>query len=83
MLYAVPNAILLGALVLACLIAVRTRRRLGAELVPIAVLLVLAFVVHVPVAAYARFVVPLVPAAAWLIFAVVAPVWPAAASLST
>jgi hypothetical protein len=83
LLYAVPNAVLLGALVLASLIAVRIRRRLGAELVPIALLLVLAFVVHVPVAAYARFVVPLVPVSAWLIFTVLAPVWPAAASLPT
>lgn len=76
MLYAVPNAILLGALVLACLVAVRTRRRLGAEILPVATLVLLGVLVHIPVAAYARFVVPLVPVTVWIVFAVLAPVWP-------
>jgi hypothetical protein len=70
--YAVPNALLLGLLAVALAVAIRTRRRLGPEIVPIAVLIVLGFVVHVPVASYARFVIPLVPAAAWLVLAVLA-----------
>lgn len=77
MLYAVPNALLLGVLALAALLAIRTRRRLPAEILPVAVLIALGFLIHVPVAAYARFVVPLAPAAAWLAIAVLAPTWPA------
>jgi 4-amino-4-deoxy-L-arabinose transferase-like glycosyltransferase len=65
--YAVPNALLLGLLAVAVVVAVRKQRRLGAELVPVAVLVALGFTVHVPLAAYARFVVPLAPAAAWLV----------------
>lgn len=76
MLYAVPNAVLLGALVLAGLVAIRVRRRLEVALLPIALLVLLAFLVHIPLAAYARFVVPLVPVTAWLVFAVLAPAWP-------
>ncbi len=67
--YAVPNALLLGLLAIALVVGIRMRRRIGAEIVPIAVLVVLAFVVHVPLAAYARFVIPLAPAAAWLVLA--------------
>lgn len=65
--YAVPNALLLGLLALALVTAVR--RRIGADLLPIAVLLVLGFAVHVPLAAYARFAIPLAPAAAGLVLA--------------
>lgn len=73
MLYAVPNALLLGVLFIAVLVAVRVRRRLSPEILPIAVLTVLGFAVHVPVAAYARFVTPLVPVTAWLVIAVLVP----------
>ncbi len=73
MLYAIPNALLLSALAIALLVAVRLRRRLRREILPIAVLTALGFAVHVPVAAYARFVIPLVPAAVWLVIAVLAP----------
>ncbi|MGH3008307.1 MAG: ArnT family glycosyltransferase [Gaiellaceae bacterium] len=64
--YAVPNVLLLGLLAVALGVAVRMRRR-GTELLPVAVLVALAFAVHVPLAAYARFVIPLAPAAAWLV----------------
>ena len=67
--YAVPNALLLGLLAVALVVGIRMRRRLGPEIVPIAVLIALGFAVHVPVASYARFVIPLVPAAAWLVLA--------------
>jgi 4-amino-4-deoxy-L-arabinose transferase-like glycosyltransferase len=67
--YAVPNALLLGLLAIALVVAARMRPRLGAELVPVAVLVVLGFAVHVPLAAYARLVTPLAPAAALLVLA--------------
>jgi hypothetical protein len=51
-------------------LGIRRRERLGPEILPIAVLIALGFTVHVPLAAYARFVIPLVPAAAWLVLAV-------------
>jgi 4-amino-4-deoxy-L-arabinose transferase-like glycosyltransferase len=70
--YAVPNALLFGLLAVALVVAVRMRRQLRAEVVPIAVLVALGFAVHVPLAGYARFVTPLVPAAAWLVIAVLA-----------
>jgi 4-amino-4-deoxy-L-arabinose transferase-like glycosyltransferase len=76
LLYALPNAILLGLLTISSLIAVRCRRRIRneqPEFVPIAALTVIAFLVHVPVAAYARFVIPLIPALLWLTIAVIAP----------
>lgn len=67
--YAVSNALLLGLLATALVVAIRMRRRLGAELLALAVLVALGFAVHVPLAAYARFVIPLAPAAAWLVLA--------------
>ena len=67
--YAIPNALLLGLLAIAVVVGIRTRRRVGAEILPIAALVVLGFAVHVPLAAYARFVIPLAPAAAWLVLA--------------
>jgi len=66
--YALPNALLLVLLAIAVAVAVRTRPR-RAELLPIAVLLTLGFAIHIPLAAYARFTIPLVPAAAWLVTA--------------
>jgi hypothetical protein len=67
--YAVSNALLLGLLATALVVGIRTRRRLGPEILPIAVLVALGFAVHVPLAAYARFVIPLVPAVAFLVLA--------------
>ncbi len=70
MLYAVPNALLFGVLSVAALVAVRVRRSLAPEILPIAVFTALGFAVHVPLAAYARFVIPLVPVTAWLAIAI-------------
>ena len=70
MLYAVPNALLLGVLSIAALVAVRVRRSLAPEILPIAVVTALGFAVHVPLAGYARFVIPLVPVTAWLAIAI-------------
>jgi len=67
--YAIPNALLLGLVGIALVAGIRTRGRLGPELLPIAVLVLLGFAVHVPLAAYARFVIPLVPAVAFLVLA--------------
>jgi 4-amino-4-deoxy-L-arabinose transferase-like glycosyltransferase len=73
MFFALPNGILLGLLSLGAAVALAARRRLRPEIVPVAAFLVLGFAVHVPLAAYARFVVPLVPAIAWLVVALLSP----------
>jgi hypothetical protein len=73
MIYAVPNAILIGLLAIAAFVAVKVRRRLGPEILPIAVFMALAFAVHVPAAAYGRFLIPQIPVAAWLVIAILAP----------
>jgi 4-amino-4-deoxy-L-arabinose transferase-like glycosyltransferase len=73
MLYALPNAILLGLLSVALAVAIKARRRLRPEILPIGVLAILGFAVHVPVAAYGRFVIPLIPVVAWLVIAIIAP----------
>jgi hypothetical protein len=70
MLYAVPNAFLLCLLCIALLVALRARRSLRPEFLPIAVLVAIGFAVHIPVAAYARFVIPLVPVVVWLVVVV-------------
>jgi 4-amino-4-deoxy-L-arabinose transferase-like glycosyltransferase len=71
--YAVPNAILIGLLAMAAFVAVKVRRRLGPEILAIAAFMVLAFAVHVPAAAYGRFLIPQIPVAAWLVIAVLSP----------
>ncbi len=73
MFYAVPNMLLLSLLAIALVVAIRVRRRLGPEIIPIAVFAALAFAVHLPVAAYARFFIPLVPVLLWLVVAVIGP----------
>ncbi len=73
--YAVPNALLLVLLGAALVLGIRTRDRLGPEILPVAVLIALGFAVHVPLAAYARFVIPLIPAAAWLVLATLSRCW--------
>ncbi len=73
MFYAVPNMLLLSLLLIALVVAIRVRKRLGPEIVPIAVFVAVGFAVHVPVAAYARFFIPLVPVLLWLVVAVIGP----------
>jgi 4-amino-4-deoxy-L-arabinose transferase-like glycosyltransferase len=75
--YAVPNALLLGLLAIALVLGIRTRGRIGPDVLPIAVLTLLGLAVHVPLAAYARFVIPLVPAAALLVLAILSAPRPA------
>lgn len=70
LLYALPNALLLGALLLAVGIMSVRRRNLRPEFMVILCAIVAAFAIHVPIAAYPRFVLPLVPAVAWLIVAI-------------
>jgi hypothetical protein len=73
LLYALPNALLLGLVAVAGFVAARVRRAIAPEVVPIAVLAGMAFAVHLPVAAYGRFLLPLVPLVAWLLVSVIAP----------
>jgi fatty acid desaturase len=49
------------------------RRRLAPEILPIAAFMALALAIHLPVAAFGRFLVPLVLVAAWLVVAVISP----------
>jgi 4-amino-4-deoxy-L-arabinose transferase-like glycosyltransferase len=73
LIYALPQGVLLGALVVAGAVLARDRRRVRPEVVAVGVLLLLGFAIHLPVAAYGRFVVPLVPAAVWLAVVTLAP----------
>ena len=60
-LYAVLNALLLGTLAIGVLVAFMARRRLQRlqpEIMPIAFFACLGFMIHVPVAAYPRFMIP-------------------------
>jgi hypothetical protein len=70
MFYAVPNAILLGLLSAATFCAIRMRRRLLPEIIPIAVFAGLGFAIHIPLAASVRYGIPLVPVAVWLLIAI-------------
>jgi hypothetical protein len=72
MLYTVPNGLLIALLLAAFVIALRFRRTLRPEIVPVAAFTLLGFGIHAFVSGYARMVVPLVPVAAWLALAVLA-----------
>ena len=65
--YALPNAILLGALVLCVLVLVPRRRMLPPEAGVFALLGATAFALHALVAAYPRMLAPIVPLVVWLI----------------
>lgn len=64
--YALPNAILLGAVVLCLVVLVPRRRRLPAEAGVFAVLAAAAFGLHALVSAYPRMLAPIVPLVVWL-----------------
>jgi 4-amino-4-deoxy-L-arabinose transferase-like glycosyltransferase len=64
--YALPNAILLGALVLCVLVLVPRRRVLPPETGVYALLGTTAFALHALVAAYPRMLAPIVPLLVWL-----------------
>jgi 4-amino-4-deoxy-L-arabinose transferase-like glycosyltransferase len=63
--FAVPNALLLGAVLIAAFVAVNTRRSIPAPALPFAIFGVSAFGLHVFVAAYPRMLIPIVPVIVW------------------
>jgi 4-amino-4-deoxy-L-arabinose transferase-like glycosyltransferase len=73
LIYALPNAVLLGALVVAGVVQLRDRRRPRPGVLVVGALVLLGFAIHLPVAGYGRFTVPLVPAAAYLVIVVLHP----------
>jgi len=64
--YALPNAILLGAVVLCLVVLVPRRRSLPPEAGVFAVLAATAFGLHALVSAYPRMLAPIVPLVVWL-----------------
>ena len=64
--YALPNAIVLGAIVLCAVVLVPRRRMLPPEAGAFAVLGTTAFALHALVAAYPRMLAPIVPLLVWL-----------------
>jgi protoporphyrinogen oxidase len=64
--FALPNALLMGAMVLAALVAVRAHGSLPAPAAPFAIFAAVAFGLHALVSAYPRMLMPIVPALVWL-----------------
>jgi 4-amino-4-deoxy-L-arabinose transferase-like glycosyltransferase len=64
--YALPNAILLGAVVLCLAVLVPRRRGLPPEAGPFTVLAATAFALHALLSAYPRMLAPIVPFVVWL-----------------
>ena len=64
--YALPNALLLGAVVLCALVLLPRRRRLPPETGVFALLAATAFALHALVSAYPRMLAPIVPLVVWL-----------------
>ena len=64
--YALPNALVVGAVVLCLIVLLPRRRSLPPEAGPFVVLGVVAFVLHALVASYPRMLAPLLPIVAWL-----------------
>ncbi|MBA3380874.1 MAG: hypothetical protein H0T97_03260 [Actinobacteria bacterium] len=63
--FALPNALLLGAIMVAAFVAVRARGSLPAPAMPFAIFAVAAFGLHVFVSAYPRMLMPIVPLIVW------------------
>ncbi|MGH3109696.1 MAG: glycosyltransferase family 39 protein [Gaiellaceae bacterium] len=63
--FAVPNALLLGAALVAAFVAVRVRGSLPAPALPFAIFGLSAFGLHVFVSAYPRMLMPVVPVIVW------------------
>jgi 4-amino-4-deoxy-L-arabinose transferase-like glycosyltransferase len=64
--YALPDALVVGAVVLCLLVLIPRRRRLPPETGPFVVLAGTAFTLHALLAAYPRMLMPIVPVIAWL-----------------
>jgi 4-amino-4-deoxy-L-arabinose transferase-like glycosyltransferase len=65
--FIVPGALLVGLLALAVGRLARVRRRLPPEWPAFALFAAAAFAVHLPISAYVRMLIPIVPALLWLI----------------
>lgn len=63
--FAIPNALLLGAVLFAVVVAVRVRSSLPPPTVPFAILALVAFALHALVSAYPRMLFPIVPVLVW------------------
>jgi 4-amino-4-deoxy-L-arabinose transferase-like glycosyltransferase len=63
--FALPNALLLGALVLVAVVAVRAGRSFPAAAAPFALFALASFGLHALVAAYPRMLLPIVPVIVW------------------
>lgn len=64
--YALPNALVVGAVALCLIVLIPRRHSLPPETGPFVVLGVVAFVLHALVATYPRMLTPIVPLVAWL-----------------
>lgn len=64
--YALPNALVVGAVALSVLVLIPRRRRLPPETGPFVVLAATAFTLHALLSAYPRMLMPLIPVLAWL-----------------
>ena len=64
---ALSGAILLVLLVAALALLMRAQRPLAPEVAAFGLFLAISFAVHLPVSAYARMLIPMVPAIVWLI----------------
>ena len=73
LIYTLPNAVLLGALAVAGALALRERWLLRPEVLVVGAILLLGFAIHLPVASYGRFGIPLVPAAVYLVLTILIP----------
>jgi hypothetical protein len=71
LLFAVPNAFVLSALLVTVVLLVRRRRLLPVEAVPFAMLGVAAFGLHALLAAYPRMLFPVIPVIAWFVVVVI------------
>jgi 4-amino-4-deoxy-L-arabinose transferase-like glycosyltransferase len=70
--FALPNALLLGAVLLSAVVALRVRRALPPSAAPFALFALVAFGLHVFVSAYPRMLMPIVPVLVWLVAITVA-----------
>jgi hypothetical protein len=70
--FVVPNALLLGAVLLAAVVAVRVRGSLPPPTAPFAIFALAAFGLHALVSAYPRMLFPIVPVLVWFVATTIA-----------